>query len=115
MSWIRRASESEFDPYTYLSLARNKYHLDQYDDNLAAAERYFDSLQGNFSRHQLVLDAALKGTREMNIAGVKPFEMMTGRNGSKEIEFVTRWGMLGVEDRENGRTHLDRIRAYGSP
>jgi hypothetical protein len=116
MSWIRRASEQDMvDPYTFLSQARNEYKLDQYDDNLAAAERYFDGLQGNYNSHLMAGQGVLKSLREISIGGYKPMEKIGGRNGSKNAEFVTRWGMLGVFDRENGRTHFDRIRAYGKP
>jgi len=113
MAWIRRASDqTALDPYTYLSLARNKYHLDRHDDNLAAAERYFDALQGNMSSKALAGDAIVKAAREISIAGFKPVEKLTGRNGSKEVEYVTRSGMLGAADRASGRTHLDRLKAY---
>lgn len=115
MAWIKRASDqTDLDPYTYLNLARNKFHLDRHDDNLAAAERYFDALQGNISSGFLVGDAALKGAREIGVGGFKPVEMIFGKNGSKETEFVTRWGMLGAGDRASGRTHLDRLKAYSS-
>jgi hypothetical protein len=114
MSWIRRASESDLDPYVYPVRARRDYHLDQFDDNLAAAERYFDGLQGNYSSHEIVASVLLKGAREIKVGDVKPFEYALGKNGSKAIEFVTRWGMLGADDRANGRTHLDRLNADSS-
>ncbi len=109
LDWINRAIHSGSDPYSYLSKARNVDHLDEFDDNLSAAERYFEGYDGNYNQHLIAGSAALKGLREVEIFWQKPFETLLGRNGSSAIEFVTRWGMLGAFDRENGITASQRV------
>jgi hypothetical protein len=49
----------------------------------------------------------------INVGGLKPFEIVFGRNGSQAIEFVTRWGMLGVFDLNNKITLKQRIQRGG--
>ena len=110
IDWINKAIHSGSDPYSYLRSAR-KAGLDKFDDNLPAAERYFEGYDANYNKHFIAGSAALKGLREVNILGHKPFEQLLGRNGSSSIEFVTRWGMLGVFDRENGITAAQRVQS----
>jgi hypothetical protein len=109
INWIRKAITSGSDPYSYLSQARNHYQLDTFDDNLPAAERYFEGYDGNYNKFEITGSAIIKGLREVRIGDFKPFEEIFGRNGSKSIEFVTRWGMLGAFDRENGITAAQRV------
>lgn len=109
VEWIRKAITSGSDPYSYLSSARNHHQLDTFDDNLPAAERYFEGYDGNYGKLEIAGSAVLKGLREVRVGDFKPFEEIFGRNGSKSIEFVTRWGMLGVFDREHGITAAQRV------
>jgi len=109
LAWIKKAIDSGPSPYSYLSVARNRDHLDRYDDNLAAAERYFEGYDDNFNESLIVGSFLVKEMREVHVGDFKPFEKVFGRNGSQSPEFVTRWGMLGIFDRENGITPAQRV------
>lgn len=110
LAWIERALASGEDAYSYLSLLRNRDGADKLDDNLAAAERYFEGYNQHYSEHLIAGSFVLKKAREVSVGGFKPFEALLGRNGSQSPEFVTRWGMLGVFDRENGIEPAERVR-----
>ena len=103
-NWLDRAAqERPNDPYGYLYDARNTYHLDRHDDNLAAAERYAGAYSGDplYKDTNLVGDLALKLARDVCVGGYCGSDIL-GKNGSKDAEFVNRWGSLGNFDRENG-------------
>lgn len=110
LDWIQLALASGEDPYSFLSRARNQKGADKLDDNLAAAERYFEGYDGNYSAPLIAGSFLLKSAREVSVGGLRPFEAILGRNGSQSPEFVTRWGMLGVFDRENGISAAERVR-----
>jgi hypothetical protein len=114
LDWIQKAVTYSHDhypvsPWGYLSNARNHDGLDKLDDNLAAAERYFDGYDGNYSETLIVGMTLLKELREVHVGDKKPFEKIFGRNGSQSPEFVTRWGMMGIFDRNNGITPAQRV------
>jgi hypothetical protein len=97
----------------YLVLTRKQLRLDFFDDNLSAAERYMEGQEANYNEHHIAASGALKSLRDINVGGLKPFEIVFGRNGSQAIEFVTRWGMLGVFDLNNKITLKQRIQRGG--
>jgi hypothetical protein len=109
-AWLEKASKSSIGTYAYLSVARNKDQLDLFDENLVAAERYMEGYDGNYSDTLIAASALLKFTREVEIMGSKPFEKLFGANGSKSIEFITRWGMLGAFDRNENISLPERIK-----
>jgi hypothetical protein len=69
--------------------------------------------EANYNEHYIAASGALKSLRDINVGGLKPFEIVFGRNGSQAIEFVTRWGMLGVFDLNNKITLKQRIQKGG--
>lgn len=112
LDWIQKAlsSTNDFGPWSYLSNRRNVDGLDMFDDNLPAAERYFEGYDGNYNEHFIAGSAVLKAVREIKIFDSKPMQRLLGKNGSKEIMFITKWGQMGVFDRENGITAAERVR-----
>lgn len=110
VTWIRRAvGQTDVDPYTYLNNAR-KQKLDEFDDNLPAAERYFEGLQGNYGAAQIAGLGVVKALREIQIGEFKPMESVLGRNGSKASGLAIRRGLAGVADRNEKRSAQDRVR-----
>jgi RHS repeat-associated protein len=102
--WLKVANDHTQDyQYAWLFRARNQDHLDTYDDNLAAAERYAGAYGGDplYADTLLAGQTLLKTTRDLCIFGVCGSDFL-GKNGSKDAEFVDRWGSLGNFDRENG-------------
>jgi hypothetical protein len=98
IEWLSKAEASLLGPYSYLNNARNKLRLDFFDDNLSAAERYMEGQENNFNQDFIAGMGVLKSLREIKVGRYKPIESIFGKNGSQSIEFVTRWGMLGVFD-----------------
>ncbi len=109
LEWLKKADASVMGPYSYLNDARNTKRLDFFDDNLSAAERYMEGQEGNYDQDYIAGIGVLKSMREIKVGGIKPFEIIFGRNGSQSIEFVTRWGMLGAFDLQNKITLKQRI------
>jgi uncharacterized protein RhaS with RHS repeats len=103
-NWLAQAiQKNPSDPYGYLFNARNIYRLDGYDDNLAAAERYTGAYSGDplYNDIFLVGDLFLKLARNVCVGSLCGSDIF-GKNGSKDGEFVNRWGSLGNFDRQYG-------------
>ena len=94
--------------YASLSSARNIQHLDKYDNNLVAAERYMEGYEGFYNKIELFGQNVLKHIRftipkvEIYSSSIGPFHIF-GKNGSsvESSSFVTKWGYKGVD---NGKT-----------
>jgi hypothetical protein len=114
MAWIKHAAEQPYDPISYLQAARRRGR-DKMDDNLPAAERYFDGLQGNYNGAMMLGELAVKDARDVQTGSRKPLAKLPfGKNGSKNAGFVTKWGLTGVFDRKYGISHQDRVQ-LGAP
>jgi hypothetical protein len=109
LTWIDLANNAQIDPYSFLSYQRT-LGSDTFDDNLSAAERYFEGYNGNYGKFLIAAQTILKMVREIKFGKYKPAEAIFGRNGAQSPEFVTRWGMLGVFDREQGIKPEERVR-----
>jgi hypothetical protein len=109
IEWLKKAEASPIGPYSYLNNARKELRLDFFDDNLPAAERYMEGQEANYNQDFIAVFGVIKSLREIKVGQYKPVESIFGRNGSQSIEFVTRWGMLGVFDLNNKISLKQRI------
>ena len=92
-------------PTVDLMDARNK-GFDRYDDNLPAAERFAEMLDGNYSNYSpwrsddFNFGQFLNKTRKDVFGGGKG-------NGSKDANFVAKWGAQGAFNYEQGMSWQD--------
>ncbi len=81
-------------PTTDLMDARNK-RLDRYDDNLAAAERFSEMLDGNYSGYAPWRSGDFNFGQFAFKSARNAFGGGKG-NGSKDASFVSKWGATGA-------------------
>lgn len=110
IDWIKKGIEyGDFGPYTWLQSKRESEGVDMFDDNLPAAERYFEGYDGNYNELLIRSMSLLKSARNFRIGETRPLKTFLGRNGSVNIGFCTKWGVRGSKDREQNIDVKQRI------
>ncbi|WP_265289376.1 hypothetical protein [Verminephrobacter eiseniae] len=75
--------------------------LDRYDDNLAAADRFADMMDGNWSNSPPLTQNDFNFGQYLNKLRRNIFSGGKG-NGSKDAGFVAQWGAIGAFYNEQG-------------
>jgi RHS repeat-associated protein len=93
-------------PLPDLMMARGKGRSwDKYDDNLAAAERFGEMMDGNFSFYSPWKSSSFAvGKGMLTWAGIG--------GGSKDAAFVTKWGSMGAFYFDQGMSWKDWKKKY---
>ena len=91
---IRLICEAAKDGGASNLMDQRRKGFDRYDDNVAAAERFFEMYEGNYSNYPPYSQDDLN----MGQVVVKLIRKVTGQsgNGSQDAGFVGKWGGIGA-------------------
>ena len=93
--WLCRFGGPTGSPFMELVQGRNVFRFDVYDDNIAAAERFAEFFDGNYSFYPPHPNGAFNTYQYLLKKWRQRFSGGRG-NGAKNPEFLWRWGQKGA-------------------
>lgn len=93
VDWICHYGRKDESPTMALMQARNQ-GFDRYDDNLPAAERFSEMMDGDYTYYAPISQDTFNFGQFVNKTARNVFGDGKG-NGSKDANFVAKWGALG--------------------